>query len=38
LEVNAKELEKIQATEGLRKEMLMKIKETKANLMALNNE
>lgn len=38
MEVNAKELEKIQATEGLRKEMLMKIKETKANLMALNNE
>lgn len=33
-----KEREKIQATEKLRKEMLYKIKETKANLLALNDE
>ena len=33
-----KEKEKIQATEKLRKEMLYKIKETKANLLALNDE
>ena len=32
------EKEKIQATEKLRKEMLYKIKETKANLLALNDE
>ena len=37
-EVNEKEREKIQATEKLRKEMLYKIKETKANLLALNDE
>lgn len=37
-EVNAMEREKIQATEKLRKEMLYKIKETKANLLALNDE
>ena len=37
-EVNEKVLEKIQATEKLRKEMLFKIKETKANLLALNDE
>ena len=37
-EVNAKERQKIQATESLRKEMLYKIKETKANLLALNDE
>ena len=36
--VNEKEREKIQATEKLRKEMLYKIKETKANLLALNDE
>jgi len=38
IEVNEKEREKIQATEKLKKEMLYKIKETKANLMALNDE
>eukprot|EP00356_Strombidium_inclinatum_P006937 CAMPEP_0170510228 /NCGR_PEP_ID=MMETSP0208-20121228/65657_1 /TAXON_ID=197538 /ORGANISM="Strombidium inclinatum, Strain S3" /LENGTH=175 /DNA_ID=CAMNT_0010793677 /DNA_START=51 /DNA_END=578 /DNA_ORIENTATION=- len=38
IEINEKEREKIQATEKLRKEMLYKIKETKANLMALNDE
>jgi len=32
------EREKIKATESLRKEMLHKIKETKANLLALNDE
>ena len=32
------EREKIRATEKLRKEMLFKIKETKANLLALNDE
>jgi hypothetical protein len=32
------EKEKIQATEKLRKDMLYKIKETKANLLALNDE
>ena len=37
-EVNEKILDKIQATEKLRKEMLFKIKETKANLLALNDE
>jgi hypothetical protein len=37
-EVNEKERDKIQATEKLRKEMLYKIKETKANLLALNDE
>ena len=37
-EVNEKEKQKIQATESLRKEMLYKIKETKANLLALNDE
>lgn len=37
-EVNDKERERIQATEKLRKEMLYKIKETKANLLALNDE
>jgi chromosome segregation ATPase len=36
--VNEKEREKIQATEKLRKDMLYKIKETKANLLALNDE
>jgi len=36
--INEKEREKIQATEKLRKEMLFKIKETKANLLALNDE
>lgn len=38
IEVNEMEREKIQATEKLRKEMLYKIKETKANLLALNDE
>jgi erythromycin esterase-like protein len=37
-EVNEKEREKIQVTEKLRKDMLYKIKETKANLLALNDE
>ena len=37
-EVNKLEREKIKATETLRKEMLFKIKETKANLLALNDE
>ena len=37
-EVTIKERQKIQATEKLRKEMLFKIKETKANLLALNDE
>lgn len=37
-EVNQREREKITATEALRKEMLYKIKETKANLLALNDE
>ncbi len=37
-EVNKLEREKIQAQEDLRKEMLSKIKETKANLLALNDE
>ena len=36
--MTAKERQKIQATEKLRKEMLFKIKETKANLLALNDE
>lgn len=38
VELGEKEREKIQATENLRKEMLYKIKETKANLLALNDE
>lgn len=37
-EKNEMEREKIQATEKLRKDMLYKIKETKANLLALNDE
>ena len=37
-EITAREREKIKATEGLRKEMLHKIKETKANLLALNDD
>jgi hypothetical protein len=37
-ELSIKEREKIQATEKLRKDMLYKIKETKANLLALNDE
>ena len=37
-ELSEMERGKIQATEKLRKEMLYKIKETKANLMALNDE
>jgi len=37
-ELGEKEREQIQATEKLRKEMLYKIKETKANLLALNDE
>ena len=37
-ELTAKERDKIKATEGLRKEMLHKIKETKANLLALNDD
>lgn len=37
-ELGEKERDKIQATEQLRKEMLLKIKETKANLLALNDE
>lgn len=37
-EVNERERDKITATEALRKEMLYKIKETKANLLALNDE
>lgn len=37
VKINEKEREKIQATEKLRKEMLFKIKETKANLLALND-
>ena len=37
-ELSVKEREKIQATEKLRKDMLYKIKETKANLLALNDE
>lgn len=36
--MNDLEREKIKATESLRKEMLHKIKETKANLLALNDE
>jgi hypothetical protein len=38
LELSEMEREKIRATEKLRKEMLFKIKETKANLLALNDE
>ena len=37
-ELSEMERGKIQATEKLRKEMLFKIKETKANLLALNDE
>jgi hypothetical protein len=37
-EVKEKEREKIQATEKLRRDMLYKIKETKASLLALNDE
>ena len=37
-QVQDAERQKIQATEKLRKEMLYKIKETKANLLALNDE
>jgi hypothetical protein len=37
-QVNAMEREKIQATEKLRKDMLFKIKETKATLLSLNDE
>ena len=37
-DVNEKEREKVQATEKMRKDMLYKIKETKANLLALNDE
>ena len=37
-EITVREREKIKATEGLRKEMLHKIKETKANLLALNDD
>ena len=37
-QINEKERDKSQATEKLRKEMLYKIKETKANLLALNDE
>ena len=36
--INELERDKIQTTEQLRKEMLYKIKETKANLLALNDE
>ena len=38
LDLTEMEREKIRATEKLRKEMLFKIKETKANLLALNDE
>ena len=38
IEVNEKERDKIQAIAKLRKEMQYKIKETKANLLALNDE
>jgi len=38
IEINEKEREKIQAIAKLRKEMQYKIKETKANLLALNDE
>jgi hypothetical protein len=37
-EINKLERERIEATENLRKEMLYKIKETKANILALNDE
>jgi len=37
-EVLEKERDKLQATEKLRKEMLYKIKETKATLLSLNEE
>ena len=36
--VTEKEREKIHATEKLRKDMLVQIKKTKANLLALNDE
>lgn len=38
IQINNQEREKIHATEKLRKEMMYKIKETKANLLALNDE
>ena len=37
-EINVKEREKIEAIEKLNKEMKYKIRETKANLIALNEE
>ena len=37
-EINVKEREKIEAIEKLKKEMKYKIRETKANLIALNEE
>ena len=37
-EITYRERDKIKATESLRKEMLHKIKETKANLLALNDD
>ena len=37
-EITVRERDKVKATEGLRKEMLHKIKETKANLLALNDD
>lgn len=37
-ESNAKEVEKMDAVEKLRKQMLYQIKKTKANLLALNDE
>lgn len=38
IQINETEREKIQAIDKLRQEMMFKIKETKANLYALNNE
>ena len=38
IEANEKEREKIQAVKTLKKEMNFKVKETQANLMALNDE
>jgi hypothetical protein len=38
IKINESEREKIQALEKLKKEMMFKIKETKANLLALNDE
>jgi len=37
-ECNDKEVEKMDAVEKLRKQMLYQIKKTKANLLALNDE